>query len=765
MKCKRLCAWLLSLVMMFSLLPVSAAAKWYGEHNVTVKYVFNDDSRESKSDDVKKTIASHVGAITAFKVEKAGYNHSAKVTSGKADCSIDDAGYLHVKHVDEDSVITVTYTPKDNVITIDQYYNNGTILAKWGTNTEVHSLDIVKNNKLEKGAIIDNDDLTAAMEKYRFLTVDGGKTYDFSYARQIPYPGASSSIKLTDVWYERDTGEWYYSHLGNTKVLLANKSGVNFCYNVQHTEASAHHQFDQFVETVDPTCTKQGYTVYQCAYCTETEKREYTGPLVHQWGDWVHVDGTEGAASMHQKVCQRSGCGEKSTPVMCDFEETTTGTKTTYTCKVCGHSYQKDSSLPTTPVYVYFQTVNTAGDPIENVKGVTPNKNGGDWATLGKLTTTADVATANAADIGKEVKDVNDDPNTNFERYKVNGNVINGNVGISLIDWKSIVLEPNGAADYVGFGKEAWHLNGQVNVYKLSYNANPPAGVGEEDVTGMPDSAYYLPGGNATVSTDDPTLQGYDFGGWYKEREFVTEAKGTVAVTEDTVLYAKWTPAQPTADLIDNDITITHGVNSNPEHGDDDDTNAHIVTKNAKISYQATLDMQNLDFGANPEHADTVLRIRTAMKTVGATSLWAFIQGTSIGIYAGSAVNLHVKFSDKLNVTNGSFDSIELASGWFKLDPNNKPTYDDTTKYWTIPCVIKNAKDAPDTSKSIITLSGVSLSLTDTAQDELSRDTPMTITSEGYIDGMIMISGRALKLESKTAKNTAKLKLDVPRRL
>ena len=66
--------------------------------------------------------------------------------------------------------------------------------------------------------------------------------------------------------------------------------------------------------------------------------------------------------------------------------------------------------------------------------------------------------------------------------------------------------------------------------------------------------------------------------------------------------------------------------------------------------------------------------------------------------------------------------------------------------------MIKNAEDAPDTSKSIITLSGVSLSLTDTAQDELSRDTPMTITSEGYIDGMIMISGRALKLESKTAK-------------
>ena len=217
--------------MMFSLLPVSAAAvKWYDEHSVTVKYVFKDDSSKSKSDDVKKTIPGLIGEIITFKVEKAGYKHSAQVTSGKADCSIDDLGYLHVEHVDADSVITVTYTPKDNVITIDQYYNNGKILAKWGTNTEVHSLAIVENNKLEKGAIIDNRDLTAATEKYRFLTVDG-KTYDFSYARQIPSPSASSDIKLTDVWYERDTGEWYYAHFNNTKVPLANKSGVNFCYN------------------------------------------------------------------------------------------------------------------------------------------------------------------------------------------------------------------------------------------------------------------------------------------------------------------------------------------------------------------------------------------------------------------------------------------------------------------------------------------------------------------------------------------------------
>ena len=36
MKCKRLCAWLLCLVMMFSLLPVSAAAA--AEHEPTIEW-------------------------------------------------------------------------------------------------------------------------------------------------------------------------------------------------------------------------------------------------------------------------------------------------------------------------------------------------------------------------------------------------------------------------------------------------------------------------------------------------------------------------------------------------------------------------------------------------------------------------------------------------------------------------------------------------------------------------------------------------------
>lgn len=409
-----------------------------------------------------------------------------------------------------------------------------------------------------------------------------------------------------------------------------------------------------------------------------------------------------------------------------------------------------------TPVYVYFKTVNTKNELVKVESGVTYNANGSSWATLGKLVTATTVTPEKKNILGAEVK-----TSSNFVKHDSNKDFD--------LDWISEWVDlkrDNGAAGYESeapFGTHVWHLDGQVNVYKLSYDANRPAGV-TADVT-VPDSAYYLPGWNAPVSTDDPTLQGYNFGGWYKEPECVNEAKEKVAVAEDTVLYAKWTPlAQPTADLIDNAITIKHGVNGAPADGDD--STAHIVKKDAKISYQATLDMKNLDFGANPEHADAVRIIRAAMTSVGATSLWDFIKNNSIDIFADSKVNLYVKFSDKLENPT-TLDGITLKSGWFKLDPNNKPTYNNTTGYWTIPCVIKvEGDEGVDTKNPMITLSGVSLPLTAKAQGELSSDTELNVISEGYIDGTIKISTHELSLIGKSkdapAKNTAKLKLAVP---
>lgn len=812
MKCKRLCAWLLSLVMMFSLLPVSAAAagipaeyapifKWAGGlskrkinvelffenessplgttssegegticninvpngkeiyksdassgcsfaankftfwevwdksgdlklytrstagHTVTVNYVFKDASGNTKAP-VTKSVKYN--DTETFELTQDHYDYTIKHESGDATHKVDAFNRLSVTGGAENSVFTVTYTPKDNYIYIDKYFGNGGIFSKWdGENIKLNGYKFVENNALPKKYVIENHKLASAMEDYRFLTVtnaDNSTTvYDFSYAVVIPKTSESTSVKIKDVWYDRDEGTWYYSHtdrkgvlfgLGD-KVPVVNRGCVNFCYNTPHTENSEHHDWK-----------------------------------------WVHVDGTEKENSQHQQVCKH--CNKEGTIERCKFDLPTTETGT-HTCKDCGYSYTDEITPTGTPVYVYFKTVNTKNELVKVESGVTYNANGSSWATLDKLVTATPVTPEKKNILGAEVK-----TSSNFVKHDSNKDFD--------LDWISEWVDlkrDNGAAGYESeapFGTHVWHLDGQVNVYKLSYDANRPAGV-TADVT-VPDSAYYLPGWNAPVSTDDPTLQGYNFGGWYKEPECVNEAKEKVAVAEDTVLYAKWTPlAQPTADLIDDDITIKHGVNGDPEHGNDSDSTVHIVKKDAKISYQATLDMKNLDFGANPEHADTVSNIQGAMTSVGATSLWDFTKNNSIDIFADSKVNLYVKFSDKLE-NPATLDGITLKSGWFKLDPNNKPTYNNTTGYWTIPCVIKDAGDEPDTNDSIVTLSRITLPLTAKAQGELSSDTELNVISEGYIDGTIKISTHELSLIGKSkdapAKNTAKLKLAVP---
>ena len=198
-------------------------------------------------------------------------------------------------------------------------------------------------------------------------------------------------------------------------------------------------------------------------------------------------------------------------------------------------------------MYVYFKTVNTKNELVKVESGVTYNANGSSWATLGKLVTATTVTPEKKNILGAEVK-----TSSNFVKHDSNKDF-----DLALINKWVELKQDNGAAGYGDAPTWAWHLNGQVNVYKLSYKANRPAGVGEEDVTGMPDSAYYLPNWNAPVSTDDPTLQGYVFGGWYKDSDCKIEAGDKVAVTEDTDLYAKWTPAQPTTGFGSVVITTT----------------------------------------------------------------------------------------------------------------------------------------------------------------------------------------------------------------
>lgn len=505
-------------------------------HTVTVNYVFKDASGNTKAP-VTKSVKYN--DTETFELTQDHYDYTIKHESGDATHKVTPLKELSVTGGAENSVFTVTYTPKKNMAYLDQYYKKegGIEYPKWNKeHLSFNGPDVLDNNRYEKAYLIQGGHLTELLESARFLDVDG-TIYDFTAAKQLP---SDLKVVLIDkVWYDREDAKWYYTSTAAPNIPVPFTGIVNLYYGKKHGTDSEYHDFVA-TTTVDPTCTEEGYTDYECRYCGKEGQREYVPSLGgHLWGVYEHDKNTKETGSQHYQVCKRKGCNATSTPEGCNFTPVPT-VQGKHTCTVCGYSYTDEITPTGTPVYVYFKTVHHQDGNVKVNDGVTYNNNTGNnntgekWATLGKLTTTTDVTKANAADIGNEVK-----TSSNFKKHDSNKDF-----DLALINKWVELKQDNGAAGYGDAPTWAWHLNGQVNVYKLSYKANRPAGV-TANVT-VPDSAYYLPGGNATVSTDAPTLQGYDFGGWYKEPEFVTEAKGTIAVTEDTVLYAKWTPAQPT---------------------------------------------------------------------------------------------------------------------------------------------------------------------------------------------------------------------------
>ena len=106
--------------------------------------------------------------------------------------------------------------------------------------------------------------------------------------------------------------------------------------------------FDNGVETKAATCTEPGVKTFTCTDCGGT----YTVAIPatdHNWGEWKHVEGTEGADAQHSRVCANDA-SHKETKA-CDFTAKVTQEATldqaeitTYTCKDCGYSYTKETA-------------------------------------------------------------------------------------------------------------------------------------------------------------------------------------------------------------------------------------------------------------------------------------------------------------------------------------------------------------------------------------------------------------------------------------
>lgn len=106
--------------------------------------------------------------------------------------------------------------------------------------------------------------------------------------------------------------------------------------------------FNNGVETKAATCTEPGVKTFTCTECGGT----YTVAIPatdHNWGDWKHVEGTEGADAQHSRVCANDA--SHTDTKACDFTAKVTQEATldqpeitTYTCKDCGYFYTKETA-------------------------------------------------------------------------------------------------------------------------------------------------------------------------------------------------------------------------------------------------------------------------------------------------------------------------------------------------------------------------------------------------------------------------------------
>lgn len=87
--------------------------------------------------------------------------------------------------------------------------------------------------------------------------------------------------------------------------------------------------------TKEPTCTEEGVRTYTCSYDGSTYT-EAIPALGHNWGEWTK----DGNHLKHTRTCSR-GCTETKN---CEYTVTTANDKDTYTCSVCGDTYEVEKN-------------------------------------------------------------------------------------------------------------------------------------------------------------------------------------------------------------------------------------------------------------------------------------------------------------------------------------------------------------------------------------------------------------------------------------
>lgn len=168
------------------------------------------------------------------------------------------------------------------------------------------------------------------------------KDCGYSYAKETK-PALGHTHKYGDPVADYTSGQAFVE--GKDYTHTATCTGEGTCSQPTKTDKCT---FDNGVETKAATCTEPGVKTFTCSECGGT----YTVAIPatdHNWGEWKHVEGTEGADAQHSRVCANDA-SHKETKA-CDFTAKVTQEATldqpeitTYTCKDCGYFYTKETA-------------------------------------------------------------------------------------------------------------------------------------------------------------------------------------------------------------------------------------------------------------------------------------------------------------------------------------------------------------------------------------------------------------------------------------
>ncbi|MCI2197682.1 MAG: InlB B-repeat-containing protein [Eubacterium sp.] len=239
------------------------------------------------------------------------------------------------------------------------------------------------------------------------------------------------------------------------------------------------------------------------------------------------------------------------------------------------------------PVYIYAKLKTSDGTVVWSAKTsdgqIQESKNKDGWITLGKLTASN---SGWAIAPGQSYTTTDDGATGGYTGdfsslvYKLtHGNSVrpyNVNTSQTLINaadtsgWKLITA--NGATDYsdeAPGGSYAWHLNGSIGVWKVTYDVNGGSG-------SVTDNTGYLNNAEASIqSADGVRKAGYTLTGWEDQDGHTYGLNDTITMKKDIKLTAQWTKKS--------DVAVTYDGNGG-KTSDGNETVSDSVTPEISFS-------------------------------------------------------------------------------------------------------------------------------------------------------------------------------------